>query len=181
MESDWACSTSGSRRSNPLWQAWYHCIRAGQIFHSIATVYSSLCFTKQIVNWKPFSEFLLKISKFKYLLYCWQLDHLLDDANRAGSKIRMERAERSSYTFQSLLDGGAQVALGSDWFIHISTDTSSNWTLFFSRSHNSQPPGILLLSFRFQTSTPCSYLKLSVWPGQGRLGRKWRRACSRHR
>ena len=63
----------------------------------------------------------------------------------------------------------------------ISTDTSSNWTLFFSCSHNSQPPGILLLSFRFQTSTPCSYLKLSVWPGRGRLGRKWRRACSQHR
>ncbi|PWZ43562.1 Diaminopimelate epimerase, chloroplastic [Zea mays] len=35
-------------------------------------------------------------------------DHLLDDANRAGNKIRVERVEQSSYTFQSLLDGGAQ-------------------------------------------------------------------------
>ncbi|PWZ30262.1 putative amidohydrolase YtcJ [Zea mays] len=44
-----------------------------------------------------------------------QPDHLLDDADRAWSKIGVERSERSSYTFRSLLDGGAQLAFGSDW------------------------------------------------------------------
>ncbi|CAD6228131.1 unnamed protein product [Miscanthus lutarioriparius] len=44
-----------------------------------------------------------------------QPDHLLDDANSAGNKIGVERADRSSYTFRSLLDGGAQLAFGSDW------------------------------------------------------------------
>ncbi|TVU36822.1 hypothetical protein EJB05_18771 [Eragrostis curvula] len=42
-------------------------------------------------------------------------DHLLDDANSAAKKIGTERAERSSYTFQSLLAGGARLAFGSDW------------------------------------------------------------------
>ncbi|KAL6616713.1 hypothetical protein ACP70R_038983 [Stipagrostis hirtigluma subsp. patula] len=44
-----------------------------------------------------------------------QPDHLLDDANSAGKKIGIERAERSSYTFKSLLAGGARLAFGSDW------------------------------------------------------------------
>ena len=88
-------------------------------------LYKADCELKTLF-WIPF-----KNPKFKYLLYCWQPDHLLDETNRAGSKIRVERAERSSYTFQSQLDGGAQVALGSDWFVRISADTSSNWTLFF--------------------------------------------------
>uniref|UniRef100_A0A804N7E9 Amidohydrolase 3 domain-containing protein n=1 Tax=Zea mays TaxID=4577 RepID=A0A804N7E9_MAIZE len=44
-----------------------------------------------------------------------QPDHLLDDADHAWSKIGVERSERSSYTFRSLLDGGAQLAFGSDW------------------------------------------------------------------
>jgi predicted amidohydrolase YtcJ len=42
------------------------------------------------------------------------------------ARLGWKRAERSSYTFQSLLDGGAQVALGSDWFVRIFADTSSN-------------------------------------------------------
>ncbi|RCV29090.1 hypothetical protein SETIT_5G455500v2 [Setaria italica] len=44
-----------------------------------------------------------------------QPDHLLDDADSAAKKIGLERAERSSYTFRSLLAGGAQLAFGSDW------------------------------------------------------------------
>uniref|UniRef100_A0ACD5XKP2 Uncharacterized protein n=1 Tax=Avena sativa TaxID=4498 RepID=A0ACD5XKP2_AVESA len=44
-----------------------------------------------------------------------QPDHLLDDAESAGNKIGVERAERSSYLFQSLLAGGAHLAFGSDW------------------------------------------------------------------
>lgn len=44
-----------------------------------------------------------------------QPDHLLDDANSAGKKIGIERAERSSYLFRSLLAGGAHLAFGSDW------------------------------------------------------------------
>ncbi|XP_047055107.1 protein LONG AFTER FAR-RED 3-like [Lolium rigidum] len=44
-----------------------------------------------------------------------QPDHLLDDADSAGKKIGVERAERSSYLFGSLLAGGAHLAFGSDW------------------------------------------------------------------
>ncbi|KAM3335927.1 hypothetical protein ACQJBY_030083 [Aegilops geniculata] len=44
-----------------------------------------------------------------------QPDHLLDDADSAGKKIGVERAERSSYLFRSLLAGGAHLAFGSDW------------------------------------------------------------------
>ncbi|KAG8079097.1 hypothetical protein GUJ93_ZPchr0007g6255 [Zizania palustris] len=44
-----------------------------------------------------------------------QPDHLLDDADSAGKKIGIKRAERSSYLFRSLLDGGAHLAFGSDW------------------------------------------------------------------
>ncbi|KAF8642101.1 hypothetical protein HU200_067358 [Digitaria exilis] len=44
-----------------------------------------------------------------------QPDHLLDDADFAAKKIGFERAERSSYTFRSLLTGGAHLAFGSDW------------------------------------------------------------------
>ncbi|KAG2594248.1 hypothetical protein PVAP13_5NG632700 [Panicum virgatum] len=44
-----------------------------------------------------------------------QPDHLLDDADFAAKKIGFDRAQRSSYTFRSLLAGGAQLAFGSDW------------------------------------------------------------------
>ncbi|KAM0930699.1 hypothetical protein ACQ4PT_000792 [Festuca glaucescens] len=44
-----------------------------------------------------------------------QPDHLLDDADSAGKKIGVERAERSSYLFRSLLAGGTHLAFGSDW------------------------------------------------------------------
>ncbi|XP_003565094.1 uncharacterized protein LOC100840102 isoform X2 [Brachypodium distachyon] len=44
-----------------------------------------------------------------------QPDHILDDANSAGKKIGVERAERNSYLFRSLLAGGAHLAFGSDW------------------------------------------------------------------
>lgn len=44
-----------------------------------------------------------------------QPDHLLDDANSAAKKIGSERSERGSYTFRSLLAGGARLAFGSDW------------------------------------------------------------------
>ncbi|XP_062208107.1 protein LONG AFTER FAR-RED 3-like [Phragmites australis] len=44
-----------------------------------------------------------------------QPDHVLDDANSAAKKIGIERAERSSYKFRSLLAGGARLTFGSDW------------------------------------------------------------------
>jgi predicted amidohydrolase YtcJ len=53
-----------------------------------------------------------------------QPDHLLDDADSAGKKIGIERAERSSYLFRSLLSGGAHLAFGSDWPVCI-PETSS--------------------------------------------------------
>jgi predicted amidohydrolase YtcJ len=68
--------------------------------------------------WIPFKN----LPVLKYLLYCWQPDHLLDNADSAGNKIGVERADRSSYTFRSLLDGGAQLAFGSDWPVRNSTD-----------------------------------------------------------
>ncbi|KAL2478216.1 Amidohydrolase family [Forsythia ovata] len=44
-----------------------------------------------------------------------QPDHLLYDADSAIKKLGMERAQRGSYLFKSLLAGNAQLALGSDW------------------------------------------------------------------
>ncbi|XP_068659711.1 protein LONG AFTER FAR-RED 3 isoform X2 [Aristolochia californica] len=44
-----------------------------------------------------------------------QPDHLLDDANSAEKKLGVDRAQRGSYLFQSLLSSGAQIAFGSDW------------------------------------------------------------------
>ena len=77
-------------------------------------IFGILCFTNQIVH--------CNLQLLKYLLYYRQPDHLLDDANSAGNKIGVERAERSSYTFRSLLDGGAQLAFGSDWPVRNSAD-----------------------------------------------------------
>jgi predicted amidohydrolase YtcJ len=50
-----------------------------------------------------------------------QPDHLLDDAGAAEVKIGTKRAQEGSYIFQSLLDGGAQLAFGSDWPVHLKT------------------------------------------------------------
>ncbi|KAH6819713.1 Amidohydrolase family [Perilla frutescens var. frutescens] len=44
-----------------------------------------------------------------------QPDHLLDDADSAIKRLGVERANRGSYSFNSLLAGNAQLALGSDW------------------------------------------------------------------
>ncbi|CAL9246222.1 unnamed protein product [Arabidopsis halleri] len=44
-----------------------------------------------------------------------QPDHLLDDADFVAKKLGSERAEKESYLFQSLLNGNALLALGSDW------------------------------------------------------------------
>ncbi|KAJ4804799.1 Amidohydrolase family [Rhynchospora pubera] len=44
-----------------------------------------------------------------------QPDHLLDDAAAAENKLGIKRAHQGSYLFQSLLDGGARLAFGSDW------------------------------------------------------------------
>ncbi|KAM0071635.1 putative metal-dependent hydrolase, composite domain superfamily, amidohydrolase 3 [Helianthus debilis subsp. tardiflorus] len=44
-----------------------------------------------------------------------QPDHLLDDADSAVKKIGLERMQKGSYLFQSLLAGNALVAFGSDW------------------------------------------------------------------
>ncbi|WCJ39106.1 Protein LONG AFTER FAR-RED 3 [Euphorbia peplus] len=44
-----------------------------------------------------------------------QPDHLLDDADTARKKLGMDRAEKGSYQFRSLLANNARLALGSDW------------------------------------------------------------------
>ncbi|XP_019102380.1 PREDICTED: uncharacterized protein LOC104791878 isoform X3 [Camelina sativa] len=44
-----------------------------------------------------------------------QPDHLLDDADSVVKKLGSERGLRDSYLFQSLLNGNALLALGSDW------------------------------------------------------------------
>ncbi|GAY48612.1 hypothetical protein CUMW_113030 [Citrus unshiu] len=44
-----------------------------------------------------------------------QPQHLLDDADSARKKLGVDRAERESYLFQSLLANNALLALGSDW------------------------------------------------------------------
>ncbi|KAL8192271.1 hypothetical protein R6Q57_027938 [Mikania cordata] len=44
-----------------------------------------------------------------------QPDHLLDDADSAIKKIGVERMQKGSYLFQSLIAGNAIVAFGSDW------------------------------------------------------------------
>lgn len=44
-----------------------------------------------------------------------QPDHLLDDAGSAIKKLGLQRAEKSSYLFRSLLSSGAKLAFGSDW------------------------------------------------------------------
>ncbi|TXG60976.1 hypothetical protein EZV62_012339 [Acer yangbiense] len=44
-----------------------------------------------------------------------QPQHLLGDADSAIKKLGMDRAEKGSYLFQSLLASNAKLALGSDW------------------------------------------------------------------
>jgi predicted amidohydrolase YtcJ len=63
-----------------------------------------------------------------------QPDHLLDDANSVGKKIGTERAERSSYTFRSLLAGGARLAFGSDWPVRDSEETCSITEIYIVKS-----------------------------------------------
>jgi predicted amidohydrolase YtcJ len=60
-------------------------------------------------------EYYLVISKFE------QPKHLLDDADSAIKKLGMERAQKESYLFRSLLAGNAQLAFGSDWPVSIMT------------------------------------------------------------
>ncbi|XP_076896659.1 protein LONG AFTER FAR-RED 3-like isoform X2 [Bidens hawaiensis] len=57
------------------------------------------------------------ISKFgeQGIVASVQPDHLLDDADAALKKIGLERTQKGSYLFQSLLAGNALVAFGSDW------------------------------------------------------------------
>ncbi|XP_022764744.1 uncharacterized protein LOC111309970 isoform X3 [Durio zibethinus] len=44
-----------------------------------------------------------------------QPDHLLDDADVAIRKLGVDRAQKGSYLFRSLLSSNALLALGSDW------------------------------------------------------------------
>jgi len=44
-----------------------------------------------------------------------QPDHLLDDADSAIRKLGVERAQRGSYLFRSLLALGGKLSFGSDW------------------------------------------------------------------
>lgn len=65
--------------------------------------------------------FHLKFCIDKFILVLWQPDHMLDDAGAAERKIGTKRAQEGSYIFRSLLDGGARLALGSDWPVHLKT------------------------------------------------------------
>ncbi|KAE8723662.1 NADPH:quinone oxidoreductase-like [Hibiscus syriacus] len=47
--------------------------------------------------------------------YCQQPDHLLDDEDAAIRKLGVDRAQKGSYRFRSLLSSNALLALGSDW------------------------------------------------------------------
>lgn len=44
---------------------------------------------------------------------------MLSDADSAIQKLGMERAQKGSYLFQSLLASNAQLVLGSDWPVSI--------------------------------------------------------------
>ena len=80
----------------------------------------------------------------------------------------MERARRSSYTFQSLLDGGLLLAFGSDWPVRNSADISVNWTLYFSYHIISYQVYCYCLSgFRRQphTSYPNCHVPWASWMG----------------
>lgn len=55
-----------------------------------------------------------------------QPDHLLDDAGSAIKKLGLQRAEKSSYLFRSLLSSGAKLAFGSDWPVSIFITTSGD-------------------------------------------------------
>jgi predicted amidohydrolase YtcJ len=46
-----------------------------------------------------------------------QPEHMLDDAYPAMRKLGEERAQQSSYLFNSLLGNGTHLALGSDWTV----------------------------------------------------------------
>lgn len=48
-----------------------------------------------------------------------QPEHLLDDADSAEKKLGVERAQRGSFLFQSLLTCNAVLAFGSDWPVSI--------------------------------------------------------------
>jgi hypothetical protein len=98
------------------------------MFHALACY----VFTLHIIFPSEFSQVLYvgfinvdskSPSSERYDCLC-QPDHLLDDADSAGKKIGIERAERSSYLFRSLLSGGAHLAFGSDWPVCI-PETSS--------------------------------------------------------
>ena len=132
MKSDWACSTSCSRCSKPLWQTRYHRIGAGKLFHSIAILLRILLNCAYIGIMLCEADCNCNLHLLKYMPYCWQPDHLLDDADSAAKKIGFDRAERSSYTFRSLLAGGAQLAFGSDWPVRNSADISVTEICFFN-------------------------------------------------
>lgn len=55
-----------------------------------------------------------------------QPDHLLDDANSAASKLGIDRAQKGSYLFRSLLASNVQLAFGSDWPVSIMTPIQIN-------------------------------------------------------
>lgn len=49
-----------------------------------------------------------------------QPDHLLDDVESIEKKLGLDRAQKESYLFQTLLNSKAQLAFGSDWPVRTS-------------------------------------------------------------
>jgi hypothetical protein len=150
MKSDWARSTSCSRCSKPLWQTRYYRIGAGKLFRSIAILLRILLNSAYIGVMLCKADCNCNLHLLKFMPYCWQPDHLLDDADSAAKKIGFDRAERSSYTFRSLLAGGAQLAFGSDWPVRDSADISVTEICFFSVTRYIVP---VFAGFRYQSLT----------------------------
>ncbi|XP_020534012.1 protein LONG AFTER FAR-RED 3 isoform X2 [Jatropha curcas] len=58
----------------------------------------------------------LSMPNIWHLEQCFVLpDHLLDDADSATKKLGVDRAQKGSYKFRSLLASNTRLALGSDW------------------------------------------------------------------
>uniref|UniRef100_A0A7N0UCH5 Amidohydrolase 3 domain-containing protein n=1 Tax=Kalanchoe fedtschenkoi TaxID=63787 RepID=A0A7N0UCH5_KALFE len=65
-----------------------------------------------------------------------QPDHLLDDADSAAKKLGIERANRGSYLFKTLLSQNAELSFGSDWPVAEINPLKSIKTAMFRK-----PPG----------------------------------------
>jgi predicted amidohydrolase YtcJ len=66
--------------------------------------------------------------------------HAIDDGRWADSVIGHERG-KGTYAFRSLLDSGARVAFGSDWFVAPATPLEGIYAAVTRRTLDDQHPG----------------------------------------